>query len=947
MQGKRAVLQWCLIAVSAVAALWWLSRWIERAPTARVPLSLAAVAAALLLLVACALLRRSLRAERGVAASERRFRDLLYDLDAIVWDADPATLRFQFVSERARDILGYPAEQWLREPDFLARHLHPDDRERALEFCRQAAKTGGYHDLEYRMLAADGRVVWIRGKVRVVLDESGARQMRGLMLDITEAKEAQQARQKSEATNRALLGAIPDLMLRIGRDGTYRDYRTAKGVPLFTDPAGLVGKTVAEALPAEIAAETAVLMERAFRTGETQLHECRLPVDGAPHDFEARLMPVSEDEALVLVRDITGRKRAEEALRAAEAELRRVLSSVSDCIWTAEAGADGRIRFLYHSPVVEKISGHAPEYYAGLEQWLEQVHAEDRQRLESSFRRMAAGQTVREQEEYRLLWPDGTARWVRTSVSASRLRDGWIRLDGVDSDITVHKLADEALRQASQALETVIQASPLAIFAFDLEGSVKTWNPAAERMFGWLRDEVLHRRLPLVEDHDLEAFHDRVERGKRGRMMNGLEVKQRRKDGSSVEISLWTAPLRDASGTLNGFIAMAADITERRLLEEQLRQSQKMEAVGRLAGGVAHDFNNLLTVITGHGHLLLNDLGPEGPLRASVDEILRAVERASALTNQLLAFSRRQVIQPKVLDLTALVANMDRMLRRVIGEDIELVNVLSPELGQVKVDAGQMEQVVMNLVVNSRDATQAGGRITIRTANVELGRQYARVYLTAQPGSYVMLSVSDTGHGMDPETKAHLFEPFYTTKDHGKGTGIGLSTVYGIIKHYGGHISVASEPGQGTTIAIYLPRTEEGVPEERHPPASAGRKHGTETILLVEDEGDVRKLVYEVLSQHGYAVLQACQPEAAIELCQEYKGMIDLLLTDVVMPQMGGRELAERLAWARPDMKVLFMSGYTEDAPLHDTAETPFLKKPFTPVALAHKVRQTLDATNR
>jgi signal transduction histidine kinase len=389
--------------------------------------------------------------------------------------------------------------------------------------------------------------------------------------------------------------------------------------------------------------------------------------------------------------------------------------------------------------------------------------------------------------------------------------------------------------------------------------------------------------LPLIEDRDLGVFQDRIERGKRGLRMNGLEVPQRRKDGSSLTISMWTAPLRGPSGAVTGFIALAADASERRLFEERLRQSHKMEAVGRLAGGVAHDFNNLLTVITGYGYMLLDEVGNMESARASVEEILRTVERASALTSQLLTFSRHQVARPVVLDLATAVANMDRMLRRVIGEDIELVAELSAEPGKVRADPAQIEQVILNLVVNARDAMPSGGRITIRTANLEIRPEYTLEHPAVAPGPYILLSVADTGQGMDDDTKAHLFEPFFTTKEHGKGTG------------------------------------------------------------LVEDEDAVRKLVHDVLSQHGYVVLQAAHPDEALERSRSHAGKIDLLLTDVVMPRMSGRELADRLAPARAEMKVLFISGYTEDAVVARCPQSALLKKPFTPAALAHKVRAILE----
>jgi nitrogen-specific signal transduction histidine kinase/ActR/RegA family two-component response regulator len=389
------------------------------------------------------------------------------------------------------------------------------------------------------------------------------------------------------------------------------------------------------------------------------------------------------------------------------------------------------------------------------------------------------------------------------------------------------------------------------------------------------------------------------------------------------------------------------DVTERRQLEEQLLQSQKMEAVGRLAGGIAHDFNNLLTAVSGYTELLLSEL-PEGdPRRESAEEIRQAGDRAASLTRQLLAFSRRQVLEPRVLDLNAAIADMEKLLRRVIGEDIELTSSLDPELWRTRADPGQIEQAILNLVVNARDAMPRGGRLTLETANVELDEKFTRGLTTVHPGPHVMLAVSDTGLGMSPELQARLFEPFFTTKERGKGTGLGLSTTYGIVKQSGGSIWVYSEPGQGTTFKIYLPRCEEpldAAPEA--PPVPAIPLTGSETVLLVEDEPEVRRLVEKLLRKQGYTVIAAAGPGEAIPLAGSLP-RIDILLTDVIMPGMNGRELARSLAGRRPGMRVLYMSGYTDTAIAQQGILEPgtaFLSKPFTPDALARKMREVLDA---
>jgi signal transduction histidine kinase len=386
---------------------------------------------------------------------------------------------------------------------------------------------------------------------------------------------------------------------------------------------------------------------------------------------------------------------------------------------------------------------------------------------------------------------------------------------------------------------------------------------------------------------------------------------------------------------------------EKAALQEQLRQSQKMEAIGRLAGGVAHDFNNLLTIIKGNSELSLMDVKQDDPLRENLEGILRASGRASGLIRQLLAFSRRQVMEMRVLDLNTVLEDLDKMLRRIIGEDIELVTLASKDLGRIKADAGQIEQVILNLAVNSRDAMPSGGRLTIETSNTELDEEYARRHVAVIPGRYVMLSVSDTGVGMIPEVRDKVFEPFFTTKENSKGTGLGLSTVYGIVKQSGGNIWVYSEPGKGTTFKSYLPRVDEPLGEVvREKAAEDGLPRGTETILIVEDDEDVREVAVRILKMQGYRVLETSHGSDALRQCEQEAGPIHLMVTDVVMPGMNGPELAKRLNPLRPEMKVLYISGYTDNAIVHHGVlekGVNYIQKPFTVEALARKVREVLD----
>jgi PAS domain S-box-containing protein len=511
------------------------------------------------------------------------------------------------------------------------------------------------------------------------------------------------------------------------------------------------------------------------------------------------------------------------------------------------------------------------------------------------------------------------------------------------AEVGERKRAELRLAAATQTLRAVLDAGPLAIIAVDTEGRVRSWNRGAEQIYGWRAAETLDRPLPFVADgaqpdSGSPLFPD-------GAPLSGFETEHRRKDGQPVEVRLWTTPLRDEKGEVRGKILIAADVTEQRRLEQQFAQAQKMEAIGRLAGGVAHDFNNVITIISGYGQMLLEGVRDDPVLRESAEEVLRASDRAASLASQLLVFSRRQAIQPKVLDLNQLVADFERMLSRVIGEDIELKASLSPHLWTVRADPGQIEQVIMNLVVNARDAMPGGGRITIETRNAELDENFVRGR-GIEPGQYVMLAVSDTGTGMDPEVRSHIFEPFFTTKERGKGTGLGLSTVYGIIKRHGGDIWVSSEPGRGTTFKAFLPRiAAEEAAEQPELEAGMPPRGGTETVLVVEDEEPVRRLVRDILESRGYHVLQAESGHKALETAAAFQGPIDLLVTDIVMPKMNGRDLAHALSLLRPEMKVLFLSGYTDQALINEGAGhgAPFLQKPFTPDGLARKVREVLD----
>lgn len=508
---------------------------------------------------------------------------------------------------------------------------------------------------------------------------------------------------------------------------------------------------------------------------------------------------------------------------------------------------------------------------------------------------------------------------------------------------TETRVAEEKCRR----MRALIASSDDAIVGLDLDNLVTDWNPGAERLFGIPAADIVGRSIfTLVPEAAHEQARHTLQRILDGEQVEPYEAIRLRREKGEVTVSVRLSAMKNDDGRITGFALIYRDLTHAKKLEEQVWQAQKLEAIGTLAGGVAHDFNNLLTVINGYSELILHSIRPEDPMHALVAEIKRAGERSAALTRQLLAFSRKQVVVPCALNLNAVVTDMQKMLARIIGEDIALVTVLAPDLGVVEADPGQVEQVLVNLAVNSRDAMERGGKLTIETENVTLDPGYTAAHVNVRPGRYVRLAVSDTGCGMSAEVRSHIYEPFFTTKATGKGTGLGLSVVHGIVKQSGGHIEVYSEPGLGTTFKVYFPRTDPQAPFASVSNEPAELPRGSETVLLVEDDAVVRGLGARILRECGYRVLEAADAEEAVRIASKFGEPISLLLTDVVMPGTGGRQLAERLAPVRPEMQILYLSGYTDDAVvrhgiLHD--EVNFLQKPFSPAALAHKVREILD----
>jgi two-component system, cell cycle sensor histidine kinase and response regulator CckA len=601
---------------------------------------------------------------------------------------------------------------------------------------------------------------------------------------------------------------------------------------------------------------------------------------------------------------------------------------------------------LYNSPSYHRVLGYTAEELQSSSSF-EQIHPDDRNRVREAAmeaRRTGVGRPL----EYRMRHKDGTWRVLESAASVIRSRSGEPeRLVIVNRDVTQRKEAEESLHVSESGFRSMIEDAPYGIYRAAIDGRLLRANPALQKMLGYDNlDELLSASLPtnvFRNPSDFGGFKELLENASE---FKDVEVELKRRDGAPITVRCTGRKVKGEHEGVPCFDVFAEDVTERRILERQLRMAGKMEAVGRLSGGIAHDFNNLLGVIIGYGQVLKRRLGAGSDLLECAEEIEKAGQRAASLTRQLLAFSRQQILTPSILKLNDLVSDMAKMLPRLLGEDITVNTSLSSDLGMVKADQGQIEQVIMNLAVNARDAMPEGGTLRIETANVELDQAYAWQHPGAKPGHYVMLAVIDSGTGIDPDTLTHIFEPFFTTKEVGKGTGLGLATVYGVVKQSGGYIWVESEPGHGASFQIFLPRVDEPTADIAATTPVDETVGGSEIILLVEDSEALRKLTRSFLESHGFTVLVAQDGEEALEVEARHSGKIDLLLTDVVMPGMNGRALAERLLPKQLGMQVLYISGYTDSfVARHGVLEEGMvlLHKPFTEEVLIRKVREVLD----
>jgi len=927
-------------------------------------------------------------AANALRESEKRFRLMAEAAPVMLWMSD-LNKRRTYANKSWLEFTGRTLEEELG--DGWTERLHQHDLQRCLEIYNSAFAARREFRMEYRIQRFDGEYRWVidTGVPRFMADHSLAGYI-GSCIDITERKQAEeqisnlndelerrvtartaelraandelenevakrglteQALSESDNRFRAFMDNTPAIAFVKHEDGRY-----VYANRLFEQlrMADWRGRTDLDMWPEEIARQMAENDQIVLATGQTVEREETIPgPEGSDLHWWTYRFPLTDSAGRGYIAgvavDITARKRAEDVLSASEARLTGILDIAEDGIISMDQ--DHLINLFNQG--AERIFGYTAAEVLGqpldmiLPVGYQGVH---RQHARGFARSRHTAQKTGENIEVFGRRKDGTK--FPAEVSISKLMPGKdVFYTAIVRDVTERKLVEETLRASEENYRDLVEGARDIIYTSDLSGRFTSLNRAGEQLTGYSREEAVTLNFAdIVAPDYLDLAREMLARKIAGQPATVYELDIVTRDFHRLTLEINSRAIyRD--GEAVGTQGVARDITERKQLEEQLRQSQKMESVGRLAGGVAHDFNNLLTVITGYSEMLLKSFEDDEGVSWKVEEIRKAGKRASALTYQLLAFSRKQVLQPKLLDINATVNDVGKMLQRLIGEDIELVMVLHPAIGQIKADPGQISQIIMNLAVNARDAMPRGGKLSIETANIHLDEEFVRHHLGAKPGPYVMLALVDTGIGMDADIQKQIFEPFFTTKETGSGSGLGLATVYGIVKQSGGYITVESEVGQGSTFRIYLPLVDgEDEGETAWSEAANGEMpQGTEKILLVEDEQAVRALSRQILEMCGYQVLEARDGVEAVSICN-LDCEIDLLVTDVVMPQMSGGELAEHLSMSRPEMRVLYMSGYTDDAIVRHglgDGSANFIQKPFTPDTLAQKVREVLDAPQR
>lgn len=894
----------------------------------------------------------------GLEREREKLKDQLEQLDLALKSADMGVwswdipVRRVFFDDRACRLLGIDPSTFTGTVDEYYKVVLPEDRAAIRAALYGSFKEEDpYYKQSYRVVLPDGTLRNIMGRWKVDKDAFGKpSRVHGILWDVTDRKKTEEDLKQATDLLRAIIDTAPTAIVGLDLDGKVRTVwnRAAERMLGWSEEEAM-GRLLPIVSPEN---------EEEFRQHHGRIRRGknidgleirRKKSDGAEIDLGVYASPLIDDNGTVtgsigVLVDITERKRVEEVLRKSEERLKATLDAAQMVAF--EIHVDGSHREV--GPV-DKLFGRPAGYsHPTLSDLFAAIHPEDRENVQSMMASALRGESGYD-VQFRVFQEDGAVRWIEATGALQRDGKGNpVRILGMARNVTRRQAAEEALRRSEERFRRMIRNSNDIIALVDGNNRLTSVSGPLEKVLGYGPEEVKGAFfLDFVHPEDQEEVGKATSEIIRGPEESRiLEFRVRHKDGKWVSVEAVSSNLlKDPS--VKAIVSNIRDVTERNRLREQLQQAMKMEAVGRLAGGVAHDFNNILTVVTGNVELARMSLSPSDPLIRCLDQITKASDSAASLTRQLLAFSRKQIIEPKVLNLNELVGNVQQMLGRLIGENVELRTALDSGLASVKVDPGQFEQVLVNLAVNARDAMPDGGRLVVETANATLDEGYCATHPTASPGEYVLLAVSDTGHGMTARVKEHLFEPFFTTKGKGHGTGLGLATTFGVVRQAGGSIEVYSEEGRGTSFKIYIPAVKERAEKLVKETRTLDTLKGNETILLVEDEESVRKLALAMLKNLGYRVIEARDGEEALMLADRHGGKIDLLMTDIVMPGINGRELSERLTRAYPAMKTLFTSGYTEDVIVRHgviDSQLNFIGKPYSLQGIARKIREALGS---
>ena len=902
---------------------------------------------------AAALTRKLAAQAIDLRESEQQYRLLFEHNPNPMWVYDDSTRKFLAVNESAIEQYGYTREEFLS----MTRHEIRVESGTGVSMGVKTPTGSGQNDENWngRHLKKNGTVIDVAVKSHAIVFD-GHKACLALALDVTDQKRAEEGLRQSEQRTRIIIDNALDAVVSMDSSGVIIDWSAQAERMFGWSSAEAIGRQMSYTIiPPRYRDAHDKGLKKFLLTGEGPVLNKRIEItaigrDGLEFPIELAISPAKLGGRWTFsafIRDLTEQKKAAEALKAGEQRYRQLFEDIP--IGLYRSTPDGK--FIDVNPAMVAMLGYwNRETLLATPATSLYVDPVDRRR----WSEQKPGEVRIFDLDVRLRKADGTVIWARDTTHVKRGPDGAALLyEGVLEDITTRVEAERAVHASERRMIQILEAAPLGILVSDKKGHPILMNAAARAILG----KGLAEGANLVDLSEIYQAYvagtDELYPPERMPLLKALtgettavDDMEIHRDNRVISLHVQGAPVLDNERKVAGAVIGFFDTTEKRSLEAQLRQSSKMEAVGQLAGGVAHDFNNLLTVIMSYSAMLLDQLDPTDPTREDIEEIAGAADRAAGLTRQLLAFSRQQVMQPRVININDVIVDLEKMLRRVIGEDVELLTSLDPAVAEISADPGQLEQVLMNLVVNARDAMPAGGRLSISTSNSALSAESGAGSLHPPDGEYVMLAVSDTGTGMTREVQQRLFDPFFTTKLQGQGTGLGLSTVYGIVKQSGGEIYVYSEIEQGSTFKVYFPRFVETGEQRIHELTSREVPRGSETILLVEDDSNLRYLVAQVLRGCGYTMYVAASGIEALAIAGDPTKSIDAVITDVVMPGMNGRELVEKLVEARPGIGFLFMSGYTDDDVLRRGVlhgETAFLQKPFTPDQLARKVRAVLD----